>query len=140
MRNKPLNTGLTLIELIIVLAVIAIIGAILIPNFLTQTDKARLKSDIHSARVIQNALELYNAEQSRPLAAGDMEAILKELGEKGYINNVQAAIQTEGAKWELDQERGVIVNITGSGDNIRGRAYQQLSEQEQPYVKGAAGN
>jgi prepilin-type N-terminal cleavage/methylation domain-containing protein len=134
------NRGLTLIELIIVLAVIAIIGAILIPNFLTQTDKARLKSDIQSARVIQNALELYNAEQSRPLAVIDIDSVIKELGEKGYINAAQAAIQTEGAKWEQDAEMGVIVNITGSGENIRIKAYNQLSEQEKPYIKGGSGS
>lgn len=131
--------GLTLIELIIVLAVIAIIGAILIPNFLSTTDKARLKSDIQSARVLQNALELYNAEQAKSLTSTGMDGVVKELNDKGYIDEKQAVIQTENAKWELDSGTGdVLVNITGCSDSVRKDAYKQLSEQEKQYVRGGA--
>jgi prepilin-type N-terminal cleavage/methylation domain-containing protein len=135
MRNK----GITLIELIIVLAIIAVIGAILIPNFLSATDKARLRSDIQSARVLHNAMELYGAEQARSLAAMDMDGVIKALDEKGYIKASDAIIQTENAKWEMDEGKGVVVNISGCGEDVRNRVYNQLSENEKQYVKGGGG-
>ena len=128
--------GLTLIELIIVLAVIAIIGAILIPNFLNTTDKARLKSDIQSARVIGNALALYNAEQSSSMKETSMAGILDELYEKGYIDAKQAVIQTEKADWVLGADNDVLVDISGCVPNVTQRAYRQLSVIEKQYVVG----
>lgn len=132
--------GLTLIELIIVLAVIAIIGAILIPNFLNTTDKARLKSDIQSARVIQNAVELYDAEQTHPISKTDMEDMLEELNDKGYVDARQAVIQTDGAEWVWEAATAeVMVDITGCGgesSNIRKNVYNQLSDAEKLSVKG----
>jgi len=129
-----------MIELIIVLAVIAIIAAILIPNFLNTTDKARLKSDVQSARVIKNALDLYNAEQSKQISSLSVGAIIKELGEKGYIDEESAAVQTDGAAWAYDQSTGgIYVDISACPETIRQKVYNQLNEQEKKYVKNASG-
>ena len=134
MRNQR---GLTLIELVIVLAVIAIIGAILIPNYLNTTDKARLKSDVQSARVLQNALELYNAEQSVKMPHTLINDIIGELGDTGYIEAAQAVTLTDGAKWALAEGR-IVVDISACDANnpdIRSKIYNQLSQQERMYVK-----
>jgi len=132
--------GITLIEVVIVLAVIAIIGAIIIPNFISTTDKARLKGDVQSARVIGNALGLYNAEQSKSMPAKDMAGIIKELGAKGYIDEAQASIQTEGASWLLDAAGVVVVDISKCGEAIRKEVYNQLNDQEKKHVRGQSGS
>ncbi|MDR1665208.1 MAG: prepilin-type N-terminal cleavage/methylation domain-containing protein [Clostridiales bacterium] len=130
-------SGVTLLELVIVLAIIAIIGAILVPNFLGATEKARLKSDVQSARVIGNALDLYNAEQPAAMAESDIEDLIKELSDKGYIDFEQAETQTEKAVFKIDASTGgIVVDITACPDNTRKKIYAQLTPQERQYVTG----
>lgn len=56
---KKTNKGFTLVELIIVIAVIGVLAAILIPTFANVIDKANRKSAFSDAK---NALQLYLAE------------------------------------------------------------------------------
>ena len=129
--------GLTLMELIIVLAVIAIIGAIIAPNFLTATDKARLKSDVESARIIQAAIETYNAEQSEPIAVGgNVETvIIPKLVSKGYLSAADSAIpQTDLAVWVYVGSGIVKVNISRCSEKIRNEVLNTLSDKEQDIV------
>jgi len=134
------SSGFTLIELIIVLAIVAIIGAILIPNFLNTTDRARLRSDIQTARVLQNALELHNIEQAVPITSGDIETIIRTLDERGYIDQRRVAVQTPGAAFTLSTGGNIVLNIAGGGDNVRSTLYPQLSDQERRYVMGGQGS
>ena len=124
-------------ELIIVLAIIAIIGAILAPNFLSATDKARLKSDIQSARVIQNAIELYNAEQSVPLSlsASIQTVIIPALIDKGYLSAASILdTQTASAFWAFDADSTVKVNISACTGKIQGEIYNALSTEEKAVI------
>ena len=128
--------GLTLMELIIVLAVIAIIGAILAPNFLSATDKARLKSDIESAGVIQTAIDTYNAEQSTPIASSDtMANIIKTLKDNGYLSAAADSLpQTDKAVWVYGAEGVVKLNIYECQPKIKGDVYNSLTAKEQSAV------
>jgi prepilin-type N-terminal cleavage/methylation domain-containing protein len=129
------NAGLTLMELTIVLAILAIIAAILIPAFLNTTDRARLRSDIQSARVIHNAMELYRAERGQAVPGANMDAILTNLRTAGYIEERHYGIQTKDAVWQVDTQRGVVVNIAASADGVH-RAFNGLSDEERAYVAG----
>ena len=128
--------GLTLMELIIVLAVIAIIGAILAPNFLYATDKARIKSDIESARVIQAAIESYNAEQAAPMPAGDVTgSIIPALAAKGYLSASDASSpQTDAAVWVYGADGAVKLDITACAPKIKGDVYNTLSDRDKMSV------
>jgi len=134
MRKKTLN-GFTLLELLIALAILAVIAAILIPNFFATTDRARLRSDIQSARVIQNAIELYRAERGTTPEGSSMESILETLTAAGFLRARYADIQTEGASWDTHAELGVVVNISGSGDGVH-TAYASLPDSERLLVVG----
>jgi len=131
------KTGFTLLELLIAPAILAIIAAILIPNFFLTTDRARLRSDIQSARVIQNAIDLYNAERT-PSISGDMDAILERLHTSGFLRERYARPQTEGATWGTHTTLGVVVNITASADNIH-QIYAGLPASERQFVTGGRG-
>ena len=58
---KKTNKGFTLVELIIVIAVIGVLAAILIPTFANVIDKANRKSAFSDAK---NALQIYLAENT----------------------------------------------------------------------------
>ena len=135
---KHISSGFTLIELIIVLAIVAIIGAILIPNFLATTDRARLRSDIQSARVLQNAFDLHNIEQPIPISAGtDIVIVVTTLDQRGYVDARRVAVQTDGAVFALDSGGNITLNLAGvTNTNVRTTLYSQLSDQERRYVTG----
>jgi len=60
--NKLKNRkGFTLIELIVVLAVLAIVMAIAVPRFMGVQDQSRLKADASSAQQIINSARLQEA-------------------------------------------------------------------------------
>ena len=134
MKNQ---NGFTLIELTVVLAILAIIAAILIPTFLITTDRARLRGDIQTARIIQNAIELYAVERgSLPAGAtATIDARIQRLIVAGYLPNRNIRPQTQGAEWIWDQDNGVRVNIRGSVSAGVARAFENLTEEEKEYVE-----
>ena len=80
LKNKR---GFTLIELIVVLAVLAIILAIAVPRFIGIQKQARIDSDYSTGALIAKAAELYEArEEEAPDNA-------KQLIDEGYISDVQ---------------------------------------------------
>jgi len=106
LKNKR---GFTLIELIVVLAVLAIILAIAVPRFIGIQKQARIDSDYSTGALIAKAAELYEArEEAEPNNA-------KELIEKKYISDVQFQSKTledvepDAVTIEIkDEEIGVI--------------------------------
>lgn len=62
-RIKP-RGGFTLIELMLVIALIAMLAAILVPNFLRVRSRSQLTGCKQNCKTIATALELYSAENS----------------------------------------------------------------------------
>ena len=112
--------GFTLLELVITLAIISVISAIAVPNFINSLDKSRLRSDINSARVIQSVIELYDMEQADQLNKSDFENVMANLIDKDYLSAKNVKIQTNKAKWlYYDNKQQVVVDISLSSDNIK---------------------
>lgn len=57
--NKSKKGGFTLVELMVVVAVIAILAAIAMPQFLSAADKARSAKETADIQIIKNATQLY---------------------------------------------------------------------------------
>lgn len=121
------DKGFTLMELTIVLAILAIIAAILVPTFLAATDRARLRADVQSARVIQSAMRQYEIERGRSPGT-NMAAILASLYGAQMLEAATVAPQTAGAIWYLrSSDNRVMLDLrptgaTGVSDTTRNRA------------------
>jgi prepilin-type N-terminal cleavage/methylation domain-containing protein len=109
LKNKR---GFTLIELIVVLAVLAIILAIAVPRFIGIQKQARIDSDYSTGALIAKAAELYEArEEKAPNNA-------KELIDEGYISDVQFQSKTlENVKpgdvtIEIEDEEIGVITVT----------------------------
>lgn len=73
MRKENGNRGFTLVELIVVMAIIAVLAVILAPQYLRYVEKSRVAVDCHAAAEILEATSV---------AAMD-EAVYKDIPETG---------------------------------------------------------
>ncbi len=129
-----MKNGFTLIELIIVLAIMTILGAIAVPNFLNTSAKARLKADIQSARVINDAKDLYENETGDILNTTATE-IIKTLFDNGYLKKEYVS-QTNSAVWQFE-DKIIKVNITGCDESVK-NLYSGLNDDEKLYIKNGS--
>ncbi|MBP5469249.1 MAG: prepilin-type N-terminal cleavage/methylation domain-containing protein [Candidatus Riflebacteria bacterium] len=73
MKNRK---GFTLIELMIVIAIIGILAAMAIPNFKKARASARQKACYSNIRVIQGAVEMYNMDVSSMMTGLSIEKLI----------------------------------------------------------------
>ncbi|MBC7074845.1 MAG: prepilin-type N-terminal cleavage/methylation domain-containing protein [Syntrophomonadaceae bacterium] len=75
------NRGFTLVELVIVMAILAVLAALAIPKYTSVLSEAKAKSDQTNVKLLQDAIDLYYAEN------GEYPATLNDL-EPDYIKEV----------------------------------------------------
>ena len=95
MRNRK---GFTLIELMIVIAIIGILAAMAVPNFKKAREQAREKACYSNIRVLMGAVEMYNMDNSKM-----MESLAqKVLKDNSYIRQ-EVECPEQGGKYEGSQ-------------------------------------
>ncbi len=114
---KSNQGGFTMIELIIVLAIMGILGAILFPTFASMRTNAQVTGDLTNLKTIDRILNTYFVSEGATtiggLKVGDPAAasaslltgengVLDTLSKKGYLQTSEQNIQTEGAAIGFD--------------------------------------
>ena len=79
-RNN--KKGFTIVELVIVIAVIAILAAVLIPTFAGIIKKANISADTQLCKNMNTALSMAKAEGK---SVDTMEDVLFAINEAGYV-------------------------------------------------------
>ena len=106
--------GFTLVELVIVIAVVAILAAVLIPTFSSIVRKANVAQDTAVAKNMNTALTTYSAENGKP---ENFEEVLIAIEEAGYVlANLNA--KAEGNLYAWDEKNNQIVYISKEGNVI----------------------
>jgi type IV pilus assembly protein PilA len=110
-QNGKSNSGFSLIELLIVIAIILIIAAIAIPNLIRSKLSANESSAAGSGRTINTAQVAYAAAHPKTGFACD----LASLGAAGFIDNVLSNGNKSGyifAMVDCKQQNGIVIGYT----------------------------
>ena len=100
--KKSRKGGFTLVELMVVVAVIAILAAIAMPQFLSAADRARNAKETADIQIIKNATQLYMIDKN-VYTPPTVENLYKE----GYL--------TEHVKTAKDKEYTITYEVVNGG-------------------------
>ena len=112
--------GFTLIELMIVIAIIGILAAMAMPNFKTSRWQARQKACYSNIRVVQGAVEMYNMDNPTMISSLTSDSSLTQ---GGYLK--PGVKCPENNTWTykdngkaLDNNGEVCCNVSGQGGTL----------------------
>ena len=85
MRNR--SRGFTLIEIMVVVVILAVLGALVVPKILENVDKARVTRAASDIRAIETALDLYRLDNFKyPTTEQGLEALVKKPADPSLTN------------------------------------------------------
>ncbi len=77
--NASRTTGFTLIEIMVVVVILGVLGALIIPNIIGRPDEARVTAARSDIQQIGNALELYRLDNGQyPSSDQGLDALVEE--------------------------------------------------------------
>lgn len=120
MKLKRLQKGFTLIELIVVIAIIGVLAAILVPTMIGYVRKSKLKTANLNAKLAYNAADEYAAEQE--IKGVDTAALF---GSSGKFNGGFVRVRASGLN-EGDQHVANALIQNGNDAGIFSISYTTL--------------
>ncbi len=110
-KTRLKKKGFTLVELVIVVAVIAVLSAILIPTIGCFVEDAKETSDMTTVKTFNTALARYEAENGKPET---MTEALEAMTDSGYNVEKLTPLSTGEVLWDSKNNRFMLVK----GDDV----------------------
>jgi general secretion pathway protein G len=105
MRNR--QSGFTLIEIMVVVVILAVLGALVVPKILENVDKARVTRPQSDIRAIETALDLYRLDNFKyPTTEQGLQALVKQPADP-TITNYRSGGYLPAAEGSLEQSLSV---------------------------------
>ncbi len=132
-NNRSSEKGFTLVEMVIVIAIIGILAAIIVPSIFNYVGKANRKADIVTARLIGTTItnilieypEYNDIFYSGP-AGNRADYKVKISGEEYYYRNVARAC---GTKNNLNTQGGFQFYMNGKGWEQTNKKYNAITDE-----------
>ncbi len=106
--KKQNRKGFTIVELVIVIAVIAILAGVLIPTFASVVRKANISADTSVAKNLNTVLTMAEAEGNKPQTFSEVLTVLRE---NGYVvANLNPTTSKCYFVWESDSNQFLLVD------------------------------
>lgn len=104
LRKKGNQQGFTLVELIIVMAILAVLAGIAVPKFGSVLNDSKKNADAANVKLLQDAVELYyNQEGSYPAGLSDLSPkYVRDIPTQKYPK------ASEGNSFSYDQTTGKV--------------------------------
>ena len=119
MSRKKYNQGFTLIEVIVVIAILGILALIVAPRFGSFTEGAKLRADQATVRTLNNVTPLARMNLSGPdpfIEDKPHEERIQFLVDKGYLESMVSAQSKDATfAWAINDERWYLSSLSQGG-------------------------
>lgn len=108
------KNGFTMVELIIVVAIIGIIGTLVVPAFGPMVTKAKISSDLATVKTLKRTADIYKAEQGKWPQSNNLEALNSKLITDKYLDS-EVKFQIDGAEILMnDTDKTIKLDLSAS--------------------------
>jgi type IV pilus assembly protein PilA len=109
------NNGFSLVELIIVIAIMAVLVGVLSPTYLKYVEKSRKAADLDNLQTIISAVQVYYSDPSNQLpSAGNYAVTISDKGAVSTVDSITAACKDAG----MDVSKTTIKSSAYMGKSI----------------------